>query len=123
MPELKVTVTVEQDGQVLPGFPYVQRATVEQTAPWNPYFQGASAPATFTEVPAPTINILQALVLRPDGLITVRFADQSDAGLNIVAGGLLIVLGCDVQEGAALNATVYADADTLIRGLAAGASQ
>ena len=123
MPELKVTVLVEQDGSPVSGFPLVRRVVCDQVAAWNPYFQGASAPSTFTAVPASTVAVLQALILRPDGTVLVRFANQTDAGLQIDPDGLLIVLGCSVDETAALNATVYADADTNIRGLAAGATQ
>ncbi len=123
MPEIKVTVLVEQDGVPIPGFPFTQRVAVEQVAPWSPFFQGASAPGVFTPVPAPSINVLQALVMRPDATILVRFASQTDEGLEIAPNGLLVVLGCNVDDGTALNATVYAQDDVNVRGLAAGAAQ
>ena len=119
MPELKVTVLVEQDGSPISGFPLVRRVVVDQVATWNPY---TKVTGTYTAVPAPLIATLQALILRPDAAVTVRFAAQSDAGLDLDADSLLIVLGASVDDGATVNATVSAAADTSIRGLAAGAA-
>lgn len=123
MPQVKVTVLVEVDGAAVAGFPMVSRIVADQVVPWNPYFQGANAPGVFVAVPAPTIDVLQALVLRTDAPILVRFAGQASAGLELLPGGLLVALNCNVATGAGTNATVFADSDANVRGLAAGAPQ
>jgi hypothetical protein len=123
MPQVTVTVLVEVDGQPVSGFPLTTRLQTDQVVPWNPVWHLADAPGTYVAVPAPTIEGLKALILRPDAAISVRFAAQSDAGLTIGPHGLLIALDCDVTTGAETNASVSAAADTAIRGLAAGVSE
>lgn len=120
MPQVKVTILVEVDGQPVSGFPHVTRHQVEQVVPWNPYVQAAGGLDAFTPIPAPTIGTLQALVMRPSKPITLRFADQSDAGLPLEAGSVFIAFGTALVSGSVRNVTVWADGDTEIRGLAAG---
>lgn len=121
---MKVTVLVEVDGHVVSGFPLVQRVAADQILPWSPFVQAPddpeAEPPVYTPLPTPTLAGLKALVLRPDGPITVRFAAQTDAGLPLEAGSLLILLGCDVGLDPETNVTLRAEQETAIRGLAAG---
>lgn len=122
MAQVKVTVLVEVDGVALPGFPFVSRLPYEQVVGWNPYDQAENALGVFESMPLLTLDVLQALVLRTSGRILVRFNGQSDAGLELEPGGLLIALGAAVEAGSTTNVRVSAMEDTSIRGVAAGAA-
>ena len=118
MPEIRVTVQVEQDGQAVPGFPLVQRLTTEQVVTFAPYIK---ALGTFTSLPIESVLTVQALIVRTDVAATVRLDGQTDAGIPLQAGGLLLILNADIDAGAATNATISTAADATVRGLAAGA--
>ena len=121
MAELKVTVQVEQDGVVLPGFPIVERVVVEQVVPWTPLRHDPSPSEAFVALPTTTIVTLQALIVRPNRLLVVRYDGQTDAGIEIEPGGLLLVLGGRADAGPVANVKASATETTLIHGLAAGA--
>jgi len=123
MPAIKVTVTVEVDGQVVDGFPYVRRLVVDQIQTFNPYSKVVDA-GTFASLPVEKMATLQALVVRPDRQVTVRLDGQSDAGLVLNAEGILLILDADADASATTNATIsnVSGATATVRGLGGGAT-
>lgn len=123
MSSLEITLTVKRDGQPVNGFPVTRRIEADEVQHFS-YEQAAHGDiTTFGAVPADQINTVQALVLRTTKAITVRLDGQSDAGVPLNAGGILIVLDSTIDAGAgASNAKVNnnSGATALIEGLAAG---
>lgn len=116
---LDVTVTVKLNGRDVKGFPYQKRLVVDEVQ------QFAYEKATgggYETLPITQIATLQALVLAPDQALTVRVDGQSDAGLVLNAGGLLLLLDSTTDAGASTNATIdnSSGSTAVITGLGAG---
>jgi len=120
---LKIVLSVEKDGVPVAGFPFVRRLVVDELQEFA-YEQANHGDAvTFSAVPADQLGEIQVLVLRSDKLVTLRLDGQSDAGIVVNAGGLVLLVDADVDAGAgASNAKLNnnSGATATIRGLAGG---
>lgn len=116
---LEVTVTVKQDGKILAGFPLYRRVQVDEVQQFHTEQATGSG---FVSVPSGELGTVHALVLRPSRAVTVRFANQSDAGLVVQASGLLLVLDALIGSGATTNIKVdnASGATAILEGLAGG---
>lgn len=103
MPTLKLVVSLESDGKQVPGFPVVRRLTVPETQQFAYEKADDGDAVTFSAVPADQLAEIQALVLRTDQQLTFRFDGQSDAGIVLNAGGVLVFLDSDIDAGAGAN--------------------
>lgn len=102
MPNVKIRIEVEVDGQALAGFPVTRRIEVDEAQAFD--YEKASG-AGYAALPADQLDTIQALILRSDQAITLRLNNQSDAGVLLNAGGLVIVLDATIAAGAgAMNA-------------------
>ena len=124
MPNLKVTVQVEIDGVPLSGFPLVRRLEMDEAQQFN-YEKAADGDTiTFTALPAGELTAIQALIIRNDIPVTVRLDNQTDAGIELNSGGLLLLVDATIDAGAgALNAKLNnpdATAAAIVKGVAAG---
>ena len=122
MPALKVTVTVEQDGVALPGFPFVRRIQTSdvQAFAYTQDDTGVDAEDVqlYTTLPViGEISPVRLLVLRTDAVAGVRFAGQTDAGVDLEAGGLVILVDCDITHA---TPVAIATAGATLSGVAAG---
>lgn len=120
MPQLKVTVLVELDGEPIAPFPYVRRLTVTEAQAFE--FSKATG-GGYTALPTEQIASLKALAVRAtDQTVTVRLDAQSDAGILLSAGGLVLIVDATIDAGASTNATVdnSSGSATILRGLGAG---
>ena len=107
MPALKITVLAEVDGQPLTGFPYVRRVVADAIQSFAPYLKaGDSNTSTFTALPTSALPTMQGLLVHADQDMTVRLNGQSDAGVLVKAGGLLLAFDTTMTAGATTNATV-----------------
>jgi len=127
MPALKVTVLVEVDGQPVPGFPYVRRVVADEVQAFNPTTKvGDGNGTTFTALPTSAITTMQGLLVRADQDVTIRLDGQTDAGVLLKAGGLLLIIDSTINAGATTNATVNlnqaASVIASVRGLAIGST-
>jgi hypothetical protein len=121
MNSLKVTVIAELDGVPLAGFPVVRRLAVDEVQGFTHELAGPSG--GYVALPADQLATIQALVLRADQLVTLRVDGQSDQGIRINPGGLVVLLDVLINAGAgAPNAKVdnSGTAVALLAGLAAG---
>ncbi len=79
---------------------------------------------TFSALPTAQIASIQALILRAlEQPITLRLDGQSDAGIVINAGGIIVIIDATIDAGATTNATVNnpdATEDSQLKGLAGG---
>jgi len=124
MPSVKLTVDLEIDGVKVPGFPLVHRRSVDEVQHFA-YDEAADNDlTTFSALPTAQIASIQALLLRPlEQPITLRLDGQSDAGIIINTGGIVIIMDATIDAGAATNATVNnpdATAVSKLKGFAAG---
>ena len=97
MSTFKVTVNVELDSRSLPGYPKIRRLEVDE----NQQFKyEKTTGAGFTAIPLDQLAEIQALLLESDQQVTVRLDGQTDAGIVLNPGGLLLLLDVDIDAGA-----------------------
>lgn len=105
MPTITLQISLREDGQELPGFPLNQ--TLSPTE-----FKGKmtitrpDAAATFTELPLQDIDTLRLLYVRADQDTTLRFNDQSDAGIPMTANSVLLLFDCNIPNTATSKAAM-----------------
>lgn len=123
MPLLRVVILASLDGEGVSGFPLVRRLTVDETQGFQVDKPG-TADATYSAVPTGELATLQHLIFTTDTAVTLRLNGQSDAGIVLGAGGVVLLLGATLTAGAATNATVNnsaaASVIAALRGVAAG---
>ena len=124
MPSIKVVVDVEVDGVKVQGFPLTRRISTDEIQHFD-YEEAADNDATtYSTLPTTQIASVQALVLRAlEQPITLRLDGQTDAGLVITEGGLIVIIGATIDASATTNATVNnpdASALSRLKGFAAG---
>lgn len=102
MPTFEVTVTIKQDGVTLAGSPFIRRVVVDEIQSFSTEQASGGGYAT---LPTTFLDTLNLLLLMPDQTVTVRFSNQSDQGLVLNAGGLLLLADVAVNSGASTNAT------------------
>lgn len=111
---LEVQVTAKLNGRILPNFPQYRRVQLDETQQFS--VEQATG-GGYLPIQATQISTLQALVLNPSTLVTVRIAGQSDAGLAINAGGLLLILDASTTTVSVDNSS---GSTVLLEGLAGG---
>lgn len=119
MPTLEVTVSVKLDGVPVAGFPVTRRREVDEA---QQFAVERATGAGYVTLGADDLDEIQVLVLRTDQLVTVRLDGQTDAGLVLTAGGLLVLMDADIDAGVATNVLIDNDSGFVatLRGVAAG---
>jgi len=119
MPTLRISVQLDLDGQPLPGTPLVRRLELDEAQTFD--VEQATG-GGFVAIQAAAIASIQALLLRADRQVTVRLDGQTDAGLVLNAGGLVLIFDATIDAGAATNVTVdnASGSTAVLRGVAAG---
>lgn len=123
MSVLRVRIEVELDGAPVPGFPLVRRLQVDEAQVFAYEKANDGDAVTFVAVPADQLAEVQGLVLRSDRQVTLRLDGQSDAGIVVNAGGVVVLLDVDVDAGAgAANAKLNnnSGAVAIVEGVAVG---
>lgn len=120
---LRLVVQLEQDGQPLAGFPITRRLQVDETAVFAIEKDG-TGDATYSALPTSALDAINFFVLQTDKAVVLRLDGQSDAGLMLNPGAVVLVCDAQIDFGANTNATVNnsAAAGTIaaLRGLAGG---
>ena len=119
MSSLELSVMVRCDGQPFSGFPVTRRIEVDEMQSFKYEKAADNDTITFAPVAADQIATIQTLVLHTSKALTVRFNGQTDAGILLNAGGMIIIFDATINAGAEVN-NPAASAMTLIEGLAAG---
>lgn len=122
MPTLKATINLELDGVSIAGFPVVKRLELDESQQFRYEKVDDTDGVTFIAVPTGQIDSIQALVVQADQQLTFRFDGQTDAGILLNAGGLILVMDATIDANAATNMTVNNNVQPTanIIGLAAG---
>lgn len=114
MPELKVTVQIELDGQPLGGSSpfFIARQNVTEALPFNDLQAAPDNNSTaFHQLAAAIMGTLQVLALQTDETINVRL-NGSTTAFQISGNGLLLIVGGSIAAGASTNVTVNNPAAT-----------
>ena len=119
MPSLKVTIDCELDGERLSGFPLSKRISVTEVQQFD---VTRATGGGYVATPTSDLASLKALILKASQAITIRLDAQSDAGIELAAGGILAIIDATIDAGAATNATVSnaSGSDAQVEGVAVG---
>lgn len=122
MPTLKATINLELNGVSVAGFPVVKRLELDESQEFRYEKVDDTNGTTFIAVPTAQIASIQALIVQADQQLTFRFDGQTDAGILLNAGGLILVMDATIDASAATNLTVNNNVQPTanITGLAAG---
>jgi hypothetical protein len=123
MPAFKATVALELDGVPLAGSPWVRRYELPELSQVSQEQADDGDATTFNAVQAAHLDTLRVVFLVPDRQATFRFDGQTDGGLTMDAGGLVLLLGATIDAGAgADNASVNNNSGgtVTLRGLLVG---
>ena len=115
-------LSVELDGLPVSGFPLDRRLLVDEASAID-YRKAVDGAGTYVGVPLDLLPTIQALVLRADRALTLRLNGQSDAGVLINAGGVVVLFDVTVNAGAgAANAKVnnVSGATAFVQGVGGG---
>lgn len=116
---LDVTVIIKMNGRDVAGFPYQKRMVVDELQSFA--YEKATG-GGYETLPTTQIATLQALALVADQALTVRLDGQSDAGIVLSAGGLLLLLDITADASSTTNATLdnSSGSTAVVTGLGAG---
>lgn len=116
---LDVTVIIKRNGREVAGFPYQKRMVVDELQQFS--YEKATG-GGYETLPTTQISTLQALAIVADQALTIRLDGQSDAGIVLSAGGLLLALDITADASASTNATLdnSSGSTAVITGLGAG---
>ena len=122
MPTLKATVNLELNGISLSGYPVVKRLEMDESQEFRYEKVDDTDAVTFVALPTSQIDSIQALAIQTDQQLTFRFDGQTDAGILLNAGGLILIIDATIDAAAATNATVNNNVQPTanITGIAAG---
>ena len=122
MSTLTATITLKRDGVELPGFPVTRTISYDeaQIFAYDKADDGNST--TFSTLPTTQIDAIKGLYITANQAVTLRLDAQSDAGVALDAGGVLLVLNGTIDAGASTNATLNNNSGStaLVKGVAVG---
>jgi hypothetical protein len=120
MPTLKLTVQADLDGVPLSGFPVVRRLVVTEVQTFET--ARPAQPGTWYSLPVVELATLNALIVQTDQPITLRLDGQTDRGINLAAGGLVVLFDVHMDAGYLTNATSANNgtATAIVSGLGGG---
>ena len=113
-------LTIWKNNQRLSGFdPIVRRITCDESQGFT--YEKATG-GGYVAVPSNQLDTIQALLLTADQALTVRLDGQTDAGIVLGAGGLLLIVNATIDAAAATNVTIDNSSGSTanVKGLAAG---
>lgn len=125
MPLVELTLVVKMNGRDVDGFPVRRTLQVDEVQFFDFEKAGDADAVTFTAVPASEVADIRALLLRSDKQVTLRVDGQTDKGIVINAGGLVLLLDVTIDEGAGasnakLNHNAAATVLAAIKGFCGG---
>lgn len=114
----RATVVIERNGVEVRRL--VRRFSVDENQAFD-YDRESSG--GYVSLPVSELTTLQFLLLENlNQVVTVRLNGQSDAGVSLPAGGVLLLVGASLTAGASTNVTVdnSSGSPTILRGMAGG---
>lgn len=115
MPTFKLTLLLEVDGTPVPNFPIIRTVTVDNAGPFD---EPVTAPS-YSQYGG--LNEVQVLVMRTlDHTLGVRLNGQTDGGISLTPGSVLVVFDGVIGPDAASAIKILAPTTTRIQGVIAG---
>ena len=116
---IDITIIIKRNGVDVPNFPYRRRLVVDEVQSFS--YERATG-GGYVSLPVDQMDTLQALVVSADQATTIRLAAQTDTGIALNAGGLLLVVDAAIAAAAATNAKLdnSSGSTTVVSGLGAG---
>ena len=114
---------LRRDGLPMPGFPLTRRIEVDESQGFSYEKAADNDTTTFTAIPSNQIDTVQVLLVRANKAVTLRLDAQTDAGIELNAGGILAIVDATINASAATNVKVNNPAVTdvaIVEGLVAG---
>lgn len=97
MPEIRVILTIEQDGEELPNMPIVRRYVVNEAAQiGNLIATPDSNTTTFHPIAAAVMPAMSIFLLQTDQALNLEINQNTPLPLN--AQGLILILGADLAQ-------------------------
>lgn len=119
---LTCTISIEKNGQQLPGFPVVRRVSVDEMVTFST--EQASSDGVFA---APNLSNLASVTFfyySANQITKLLFDGNSDTStpLEMAANGLLVLVNPTIDAGASTNITIENDSGStaLLTGVAGG---
>jgi hypothetical protein len=108
MPQVQIIIEASIDGHPLPGSPYIQQSAVVTQVQAISVQKGVDLPNVFATIPTVDAfeDIYILLLLNPDAQLVYRFQGQTDAGVVVPAGGMILISGAMLDSGAGTNVLV-----------------
>lgn len=104
MPTFTITMDIKEDGASLPGFPVTKSVTATESGGKATVSRPDSA--SFTELPLTDLGGVSILYIEADQAYSLRFEDQSDAGLPMAANGVCLLVNSNISSGATNKAAL-----------------
>ena len=104
MAVFNITISVKEDGQELTGFPITKSVTVLESGGRSSISRPDSA--SYTELPLTDLGSITVLYVEADQDYTLRFNDQTDAGLPFSANGVFLMVNGNIPSGATNKASL-----------------
>ena len=122
MSTLTATITLKRDGVELPGFPVTRTMSYVEVQIFAYDEANDGDTTTFSALPTSQIASIKGLYVTANQAVTLRLDGQSDAGIALDSGGVLLVLNGTIDDGASTNATLNNNSGStaLVKGVAVG---
>ena len=118
---IDITVTVKRDGLDIPGYPVSRRVTVDEVQAFEYEEANDGDTTTFSDIPVGQLTSIQALLLRTDQQVNVRMDGQTDAGILLNAGGILVIIDHTNDSGSnRLRVNNNSGSTAVLKGIAGG---
>lgn len=99
-----ITLSIKADGHEVFGLPLKKRITVDESTGLQKYDHAGGG--AYVALNTSVLDEIQLLFLKTSLAATVRLDGQTDAGIVLNAGGLILIVDADIDAGAATNATL-----------------
>lgn len=120
MSKLKVTVILEEDGQVVPGFPLIRNYDRDEIQRSKHTQADHGDATTFATLPSGELGTVQDFLVAPDQDTTVRLNGQTDRGIPVQADGFILGINCNITNAVLLSLNNNSGLAAQVRTLLAG---
>lgn len=102
MPTLEATIILKQDGVDVPGFPITSRMSVLDIRSADESFGFGGGFVSFQSWPVVSVVAIQS----SEQVLTLRLNGQSDAGILVNPGGVVVLFNVGLTDGLTTNVKI-----------------
>ena len=95
----ELTIQLKRNGVSVANFPLTRRFSADEAQSFL-YEQANQGAGTFAAIPLEQLGTINGLVVTPDQQVTIRLDGQTDAGIVLNQGGVLLILDATIDAGA-----------------------